>query len=78
MPVKVYARAAGDVGLDPAGLAGWTALARGARTAVVALVVGGIAQLLRPWLRRLWGPYLVVVVGVGFAVGLALVVAAWR
>lgn len=76
VPVKVYARAAGDAGLDPAGLAGWTAVARGARTAVVALVVGLVARALHPWLRWLWGPYLVVV-GTGFAVGLALVVASW-
>lgn len=77
IPVKVYARIAGDTGLDLGELAAWTALGRGARTAAVALVVWAVARALHPWLRRLWGPYLVVV-GAGFAVGLALVVASWR
>lgn len=76
IPVKVYARAAGDAGLDPAHLGLWTLLERGLRTAVVALVVWLVARFLHPWLRRLWGPYLLVA-GTGFAVGLALVVASW-
>lgn len=40
-------------------------------------VVWAVARVLNPWLRRLWGPYLLVV-GAGFAVGLALVVSTWR
>ncbi len=77
IPVKVYARLAGDAGLDLVHVAGWTLLERGLRTAVVALVVWAVAWVLHPWLRRLWAPYLLVV-GAGFAVGLELVVAAWR
>lgn len=76
-PVEVFAHLAGDAGLDLVQLAGGTLPERRPRTVVVALVVWAVARVLHPWLRRLWGPYLLVV-GAGFAVGLALVVSTWR
>jgi hypothetical protein len=76
IPVKVYARVAGEEGLDLGSLAGWTLLERGARMAAVALVVWALARALAPWTRRLYGPYLVAT-GVGFAVALSLIVIAW-
>ncbi|MEH3032525.1 MAG: lysophospholipid acyltransferase family protein [Aeromicrobium erythreum] len=76
IPVKVYARIAGENGFGLGELAGWTALERGARLAVIALVLWFLARLLHPWLRRLYGPYLVAV-SLGFAVAISLVVHAW-
>ena len=76
IPVKVYARIAGENGFDLWQLAGWTLVERGLRLAVVATVLWYLARLLHPWLRRLYGPYLVVV-SLGFAVAISLVVRAW-
>jgi 1-acyl-sn-glycerol-3-phosphate acyltransferase len=76
IPVKVYARIAGESGVDLSALAGWAVLERGARMASAALVVWALARLLAPWMRRLYGVYLVAVVA-GFAVVLSFVVAAW-
>lgn len=73
IPVEVSTHLTGDARLDLVQLAGGTLPERGLRTVVVALVVWAV----HPWLRRRWGPYLLVV-GAGFAVGLALVVSTWR
>lgn len=76
IPVKVYARAAGEHGIGLFDLARWTLLERGLRISTVALIVWGLSHLLHPWLRRLYGVYLIVV-AVVFTVGLSLVIAAW-
>lgn len=76
IPVKVYARAAGEHGIGLGSLAGWTLLERGLRISTVALVVWGLSYLLHPWLRRLYGVYLVVIAAV-FTVLLSTVIAAW-
>lgn len=76
IPVKVYARIAGHDGIDLPSLAGWTLLERGLRMLVAAAVVWGLARLLRPWLERLYGPYLTVSL-VGFTVILSLILAGW-
>lgn len=75
-PIKVYAAQAGRTGIDLPSLVGYAALERGARILVIGLVLTVLARLLHPWLRRLYGTYLVAV-GPGFAVGIWLVVAAW-
>lgn len=76
IPVKVYARIAGENGFDLWQLAGWTLVERGLRLAVVATILWYLARLLHPWLRRLYGPYLVLV-SLGFALAITLVVRAW-
>jgi len=72
----VYARAAGQHRIGLFDLARWTLLERGLRISTVAMIVWGLSYLLHPWLRRLYGVYLVVV-AVVFTVGLSLVIAAW-
>jgi 1-acyl-sn-glycerol-3-phosphate acyltransferase len=76
IPVKVYARAAGQHHIDLWHLAGWTLLERGLRISMVGLAVWLLAKLLHPWLRRLYGIYLVVV-AVLFTAALSAVLAAW-
>lgn len=76
IPVKLYAQVAGTTGLDLGALAAWTVVGRGLRMAAVALLVGWLARRLHPWLRRLWGPYLVLVV-TGFTVALGAIVRGW-
>jgi 1-acyl-sn-glycerol-3-phosphate acyltransferase len=76
IPVKVYARIAGEDGIDLPTLAGWTLLERGLRMAVAAAVVSGLARLLHPWLRRLYGPYLLVTL-VSFAIILSVILTGW-
>jgi hypothetical protein len=76
IPVKVYARAAGEHHIDLWHLAAWTLLERGLRISTVGLVVWGLSKLLHPLLRRLYGVYLIVAVVV-FAAGLSAVIAAW-
>ena len=76
IPVKVYARAAGEHGIGLWSLAGWTLLERGLRISMVALVVRLVSHLLEPWLRRLYGVYLIAV-AVLFTVALSAVIAAW-
>ena len=76
IPVKVYGRAAGEHGIGLGSLAGWTLLERGLRISTVALIVWGLSYLLHPWLRRLYGVYLVVV-AVVFTVLFSTVIAAW-
>ncbi|MCH1866748.1 1-acyl-sn-glycerol-3-phosphate acyltransferase [Nocardioides sp. CFH 31398] len=76
IPVKVYAHLAGTTGVDLGALAAWTTVGRGFRMAAVALVVWWLARVLHPWLRRLWGPYLVLVCS-GFALALGAIVRGW-
>ncbi|OBG85487.1 hypothetical protein A5699_23900 [Mycobacterium sp. E802] len=76
VPVKVYARAAGEHGISLWALTGWTVIERGLRICLWGLVIWWLARLLHPWLRRLYGTYLVLV-GIGFAVALSAIVAAW-
>jgi hypothetical protein len=76
IPVKVYARAAGEHHVDLWNLAGWTLLERGLRISMVGLVVWLLASLLHPVLRRLYGVYLIIAVVI-FTVGLSAVIAVW-
>jgi hypothetical protein len=76
IPVKVYARAAGEHHVDLWQLAGWTLLERGLRISTVGLVVWLLSKLLHPLLRRLYGVYMIIVC-VLFAAGLSAVIAAW-
>ncbi|WP_051574495.1 hypothetical protein [Mycobacterium sp. URHB0044] len=76
IPVKVYARAAGEHGIDLWHLAGWTLLERGLRISMVGLVVWVLSKLLHRWLRRLYGIYLIVA-AVVFTIGISAVIAAW-
>ena len=76
IPVKLYARAAGELGTDPWALAAWTGVERGLRMAAVGLLVWLVARRLHPWLRRCYGTYLVLTAA-GFACALAMIVAAW-
>ena len=76
IPVKVYARAAGEHHFGLWHLAGWTLLERGLRISMVGLLVWWLSSLFHPVLRRLYGVYLIVAVGV-FAAALAAVIAAW-
>jgi len=76
IPVKVYARAAGEHGIELWRLAGWTLLERGLRISTVGLVVWLLSQLLHPFLRRHYGVYLVVA-SILFVAGLTAVITAW-
>lgn len=76
IPVKVYARAAGEHHIELWRLAGWTLLERGLRISTVGLVVWLLSKLLHPLLRRLYGVYLIIV-AVVFTIGLSAVIAAW-
>lgn len=76
IPVKVYARAAGEHGIDLWHLLGWTLLERGLRISMVGLGVWLLSRLLHPWLRRHYGIYLTVV-SVLFTAALSAVIAAW-
>jgi 1-acyl-sn-glycerol-3-phosphate acyltransferase len=77
IPVKLYARAAGELGTDPWSLLAWAGVERGLRMAAAGLLVWLVARWLHPWLRRCYGTYLVVV-ALGFAGVLGLIIAAWR
>lgn len=76
IPVKVYARAAGEHHIDLWRLAGWTLLERGLRIATVGLLVWVVSKLLHPLLRRFYGIYLIIA-AVLFTIGLSAVIAAW-
>jgi hypothetical protein len=76
IPVKVYARAAGEHGIDLWNLAGWTLLERGLRISMVGLLVWLLSHLLHPWLRQLYGFYLIIA-SVVFTAALAAIIAAW-
>jgi hypothetical protein len=76
IPVKVYARAAGEHGIDLWHLVGWTLLERGLRISMVGLGVWLLSNLLHPWLRRHYGIY-VIVVSALLTAALSAVIAAW-
>ena len=76
IPVKLYARAAGELGTDPWALLAWAGLERGLRMAAAGLLVWLVARRLHPWLRRCYGTYLLLA-AMGFAAVLGLIVAAW-
>jgi len=76
IPVKVYARAAGEHTIGLWNLAGWTLLERGLRISMVGLGVWLLSKLLHPWLRRFYGVYLIIV-AVLFTAALSAVIAAW-
>jgi hypothetical protein len=76
IPVKVYARAAGQHGIDLWKLAGWTLLERGVRISTVGLVIWLLSSLFHRWLRRLYGVYLIIA-GTIFTAALYAVVSAW-
>jgi 1-acyl-sn-glycerol-3-phosphate acyltransferase len=76
IPVKLYARAAGELGTNPWALAAWAGVERGLRMAAVGLLVWLVARGLHAWLRRCYGAYLVLTAA-GFACALAMIVAAW-
>jgi len=76
IPVKVYARAAGEHGIELWRLAGWTLLERGLRISMVGLVVWLLSKLLHPLLSRHFGLYLIVA-SILFAAGLMAVITAW-
>jgi hypothetical protein len=76
IPVKVYARAAGEHHIDLWHLVGWTLLERGLRISMVGLVVWLLASLLHPVLQRRYGVYLIIAVVV-FTGALSAVIAAW-
>lgn len=76
IPVKVYARAAGEHGVDLWTLAGWTLLERGLRISTVGLVLWLLSSLFHRWLRRFYGVYLIVT-GIIFTAALSAVIAAW-
>ena len=76
IPVKVYARAAGEHHIDLWHLAGWTLLERGLRISMVGLVVWLLSSLFHPLLRRLYGVYLIIA-AVVFTAALSAVIAAW-
>jgi hypothetical protein len=76
IPVKVYARAAGEHTIELWNLAGWTLLERGLRISMVGLVVWLLSSLFHRRLRRLYGVYLIVA-AVIFTASLSAVIAAW-
>jgi hypothetical protein len=76
IPVKVYARAAGEHHIDMWHLAGWTLLERGLRISMVGLVVWLLASLLHRVLQRLYGVYLIIAIVI-FTVSLTAVIAVW-
>ncbi|MDT5051892.1 MAG: hypothetical protein QOF66_258 [Mycobacterium sp.] len=76
IPVKVYARAAGEHTIGLWNLAGWTLLERGLRISMVGLGVWFLSKLLHPWLRRFYGVYLSVAT-VLFTAALSAVIDAW-
>lgn len=76
VPVKVYARTAGELDCDLVRFTGWAAIERGARLGAIATGVYGLSVFLNPWLRRLYGQYLAAT-GLGFTVTIRQIVRAW-
>jgi hypothetical protein len=76
IPVKVYARAAGEQNIELWNLAGWTVVERGLRISTVGLVVWLLSKLFHPLLRRLFAVYLIIA-AVVFIAALSAVIAAW-
>jgi hypothetical protein len=76
IPVKVYARAAGQHAIDLSNLVGWTLVERGLRISMVGLVVWLLATVFHRWLRRWYGLYLIAALVI-FTGSLASIIAAW-
>jgi hypothetical protein len=76
IPVKVYARAAGEHHIDLWNLGAWTLLERGLRISMVGLVVWLLSSMFHRVLRRRYGFYLIIAVVV-FTVSLSAVIAVW-
>ncbi|PWJ26494.1 1-acyl-sn-glycerol-3-phosphate acyltransferase [Branchiibius hedensis] len=76
VPVKVYARTAGELRCSLVPFTGWVAVERGARLGAIAVGVYGASVFLNPWLRRLYGQYLTAT-GVGFTVVIRQIIRAW-
>jgi hypothetical protein len=76
IPVKVYARAAGEHSIELWNLVGWTLMERGLRISMVGLAVWLLASLFHPWMRRHYGVYLIIA-AVVFTAALSAVIAAW-
>jgi 1-acyl-sn-glycerol-3-phosphate acyltransferase len=76
IPVKLYARAAGELGLPLDSLLLWTGVERGLRMAGAALLVGAVARRLEGGLRRCYGGY-VGMAGLGFAAVLTMIIRSW-
>jgi hypothetical protein len=74
--VKLYARAAGELGVDPGALLVWAGVERGLRMAAAALLVWTLVRPLQSWLRRCYGSY-VLLTALGFGSVLSAVVHAW-
>lgn len=77
IPVKVYARAAGELGTSLPAFVGSTALARPTRMAMTAAVVVGVGRWAHPLVRRRYPEFLALGSAV-FAEGLHRVVRRWR
>ncbi len=76
IPVKLYARAAGELGVHPGSLLRCAGVERGLRMAAAAVLVWALARLLHGLLRRGYGMYLLAT-GTGFACVLATIIAGW-
>lgn len=76
IPVKVYAAEAGKAGLHSLAVGAAAAIERPLRILTVAGVLALAARLLHPWLRRLYGTYLVLATA-AFVVALARVLHSW-
>lgn len=77
VPSKVYARAAGELGVPLGRLAAHSAGARGVRAAGVGVAVGVAARRTAPFLKRFLGPYEIGLAAT-FAVGLTVVYRSWK
>ncbi len=76
IPVKLYARAAGELGVDPGALLLWAGIERGLRMAAAAVLVWVLARLLHGWLRRCYGVYLLGT-AIAFSAILAAIIGSW-
>lgn len=76
IPYKVYAAEAGRAGVDPAAFAAWSAGTRGTRILLVGSALTTLGAVLRR-MARFYPAYLGTLV-LGFCIGLAGVVSAWK
>lgn len=77
IPAKLYAAQAGGQGIPLGRFAVHSVGARGLRALAVAAAVRAGGRAGKPFLQRFYGPYLGFL-GLGYAVGLAIVVRIWR
>jgi 1-acyl-sn-glycerol-3-phosphate acyltransferase len=76
IPVKLYARAAGELGVDPGELLLWAGLERGLRMAAAGALVWIGARTLHGRLRRNYGIY-VLACAIAFSGILAVIIRSW-